>query len=205
MLRALRKIFEWQRNSSTEDGHYCERFTLMLTTHLEERVYQARALDEMKAIAAENIERHEPYSEAFSSKFGHADPYALTGSDFPTFFSVTFPKVVAPIARQYGWFGEHRKIYIYARNTRGGDPYFMMSSVVNYEKLPSGDDSFTRLWSDPNEIDQEYVREMCNIVTYKPVDVIQQLQLNSTTMTAVVQDLQDIVSYRNAFVAVNMQ
>lgn len=205
MLKAIERIFDWQQNSQGEDEHRCEKFTLMLTTHLEEDAYLPAAVNELKAAAADNIRRHPEFSEAFKTKFRHIDPYALTSSDFPTFFAVTLPKLIAPIAQRYGWFGQHRKIYTYVRLTRVGAPYYMMSSVVNYERVSSDSSRLPRFWDAvPEAIEQEYVKEMCNILAYKPVDVVQHLDSYPHKKASVVEDLKSIVDYREAFLAANM-
>src|ERR1044072_4057566 len=118
MLRAVERIFDLQRNRHQVDSHQCERFSLMLTTHLEEEFYRPEALNELKHVSLENLQRHEEYATEFNDKFGINDPYALTHAAFPAFFSITLPKVIAPIARRYGWFGNHRKIYTYSRALR---------------------------------------------------------------------------------------
>jgi|GEM_PF-6223238 len=207
MLRAVKKIFEWQEQSlSGEDNHRCERFTLMLTTHLEEGFLKAEAVGEMEEIVRDNIANHREFSEAFNAKFGHTDPGALRVADFPTFFSVTLPKLIAPLAREHGWFGEHRRIYTYTRSTHAEGPdYHMMSSVINYQKLPPELDRLPRLFDDlPNEFVNRYVREMCNILTYKPVNVVAELALPDI-LPIVTNDLQGIVDFRELFLTANMQ
>jgi len=207
MLRAVKKIFEWQQHSlSVEDNHRCERFTLMLTSHLEEGFLKEGALGEMEEIVQDNITNHEEFSEAFNAKFGHTNPGALRVADFPTFFAVTLPKLIAPLAREHGWFGEHRRIYTYARSTHAErPPYYMMSSIVNYERLPAEADRLPRLWDNlADEFVTRYVREMCDVLTYKPVDVIAQLELPGIRPN-VTQDLQSIVNFRESFLTANMQ
>jgi hypothetical protein len=59
-----------------------------------------------------------------------------------------------------------------------------------------------RLWDAlPEVLEQDYVKEMCNILTYKPMDVVGHLDANPNKKATVIEDLQSIVDYREAFLA----
>jgi hypothetical protein len=199
MLQAIEKIFGWQGNHHPEDDHVCTEFTLMLTTHLDQTVYNSGAVDNMKQIALSNIESYPAFSAAFNSKFGHVDPFSLRESDFPRFFSITLPKLISEIARAHGWFGHRHRIYIYARPSRV-NPYSMMSSVCRYERIIPTTDTLPALFQPlPDPIIRKYVDEMCAVATNQPIDIDQWIIEDAVYANAVKADLESIVQFRQAF------
>lgn len=204
MLQAIEKIFGLQGNRHPEDEHLCTAFTLMLTTHLDETMYNSGAVDNLKQIARLNIESYPAFSVAFNSKFGHVDPFSLSHSDFPRFFSITMPKLISEIARRHGWFGHRHRIYIYARPARLA-PYSMMSSVCRYERIkPTTDVLPTLFQPPPDPIIRRYVDEMVAVAANQPIDINQWIDEDAGYANAVKADLESIVQFRQAFLMQNI-
>ncbi len=134
MMNTIEKTFEMQKRSSTVDGHQIDGFTLFLTVYISKDDFHEDVVEQLRETAQANL-AHDELKEAFEDRFDHGDSDQLMEEDFPTFFSIILPKVIAGLAKNHGWFGRHKKIYLYAREN-DKQKYHMMSSVVHYEKLP---------------------------------------------------------------------
>ena len=198
MLEAVDRIFKWQReNQSREDAHTSEGFTLIITTHVEADACNPDVLTQLVNIAQSNIDDYPEFGQKLDRKYGYSSPTLLKDNNFPVFFSIIFPKVIAHVARKHDWFGKHRKIYLYTRPSH--PQYHMMCSVVHYERMPTVPHQLPgvsrQLW--PNGYENRYLNEICNIVTYRPVDVNQKFATDARLATDVVADLRSIITYRD--------
>lgn len=200
MLRVIENLFAWQNVESAVDSHTCSAFTLMLTAHVALKDFKPESVEDMHKIAAENIEDHEPFREAFLEKFGSDDPKVVAKTNFAPYFSTVFPKIVAPVARKHGWFGEHRYIFIYTSEDREvrDKGYHMMSSVIRYNKLPEPP-GFPRSKAWPQGFEDRYVTELCNILRHKPVDVNALFAREANVIGEVRNHLFGVVTFREDF------
>jgi len=197
MLQTIGKIFEWQRQRATVDEHECEAFTLFLTVYVHKDHMNASVLKDLAKTAKANM-THQEIATAFTDKFQHDDPERLMNEDFPVFFAIILPKLVAKMARPQGWFGTHRKIYIYDRPELGD--YHMMTSVVCYERLdhnllfpgPSGDEAYL----------EQYVPEIASLFKHKPCNVNEHLTRGGEPLRSmIVDELEQIIAYRGEVLA----
>ena len=94
------------------------------------------ALKEVLKSGRANL-HHQLLADAFTYRYPHGDPDQLMNENFPVFFSIILPKIIANIAFAHGWIGNHRKIYLYNRPEVG--EYHMMTSVVSYKAFDDSD------------------------------------------------------------------
>ena len=198
MLQSMRKMFEWQ-NKEAKDGHKCDTFTLIVTTHIEETRYNQNAISEMVEAASTNIANHAEFKKAFQHRHNHVDPQRFRQDNFRDFFCVIFPKVIAPFAKECGWFGSHSEIYVYTDQNRAN--YHMMSYAVTYERIQKDTSHFPRLLDiKPDEVER-YVAEVSRILTTQPTDVNLILANNLQKRHEIQQDLESVTNYRKDFLA----
>jgi hypothetical protein len=171
---------------------------LFLTVYVHKEDIHADVLQQLTSTAHFNMRTHQELASAFTEKYPHGNPDTLMNDNFPAFFSIMLPKVLANLARTYGWFGEHRKIYTYNRPDVGD--YYMMTSVVCYDRIekakhlpgPAGDPAFLK----------RYIPEIASIFRFKPVNVNQVfLSGGATLRNSIASDLKSIVDFREAVLA----
>lgn len=198
MFETIEKVFEWQNRPCPIDDLKCEGFTLFLTIYVHKDDIKKEVCDEFITTALDNL-THDPLRAAFNAKYPHGDPDQLMKENFPVFFSIILPKIVANLAKQHGWFGKHRHIYLYSRRNDRKD-YHMMTSVVHYDPLilksnlpgPAQNMAFLKL----------YIPEIESVFRYKPSNVDEQLVVGGNTLTREIQkDLESIVSFRESVIA----
>ncbi|WP_165226413.1 hypothetical protein [Aquisphaera insulae] len=199
ILKTFERIFEWQNRASDHDGHECEGFSLFLTAYVHKENINKTALGDLIRSARSNL-RHEVLSAAFTERYPHGDPGQLMEDNFPVFFSIILPKIIANIALKHRWIGTHRKIYLYHRTELGNRPelgdYHMMTSVVCYKRFDESDclpgeahhDRFLRY----------YLPEIASIFRFKPLDVGDHLDMRGNELVRIIsKDLAEVVSFRN--------
>src|SRR2546429_678351 len=101
--------------------------------------------------------------------FGGSSRAKLSIRSFSIYFLSTSSTLTSTAIcfRPRGWFGKHRKIYVYSRPDIGD--YHMMTSVVCYERLeeglylpgPASDSAFNEL----------YLPEIASVFRFKPTNV----------------------------------
>jgi hypothetical protein len=198
ILRTFERIFEWQSLFSGPDGHACEGFSLFLTAYVHKENINKTALGDLIRSAKANL-KHQELAAAFTARYPHGDPSQLMEENFPVFFSIILPKIVASIALKHGWIGSHRKIYLYTRSDPGNRPelgnYHMMTSIVCYRRFDDSDclpgeghlDHFLKY----------YVPEIKGIFLHKPLDVDECLSKGGKELeTTISKDLAEIVKFR---------
>jgi len=198
LLQSIKRIFEWQTRRSSLDDHKCEGFTVFLTAYVNRADLNVQAVENLALTVRSNLQRFPELAQAFESRFLHRDPELLIEQDFPVFFSIILPKIVANIAIEHGWIGRHRKIYIYSRPEFG--TYYMMTSIVCYEKIdfrgclpgPPRDRKFERY----------YVPEMTSVFSHKPLNVNDAIVRGGDNLRLQLSaDLTGIVAFRDNLIA----
>lgn len=192
LLQSIEKIFEWQNSNSINDDHTCEGFTIFLTIYIQRDFMNQKALQQLIRTANGNL-IYPQLQEAFSRRYPHGDPVRLMEENFPVFFSIMLPKVIAKMARKHGWAGAHRKIYLYNRPEVGD--YHMMTSIVCYE--PFRDLECLPGQSDEDRFLEYYLPEIASVFQHKPADVNARLSSGGAIlMRKISADLSSIIDFR---------
>jgi hypothetical protein len=198
MMDTIEKTFEMQKRTSTVDGHQVDGFTLFLTVYISKDDFHEGVIEQLRDTAQENL-AHNELKKAFEERFYHGDPDQLMGEDFPTFFSIILPKVIAGVAKNHGWFGKHKKIYLYGREN-DKQKYHMMSSVVHYEKL-----SYKQTLPGPKRESQYrniYIPEIVSIFQTMPEDVDATIEEGGEAVSKPIADhLAQTVAFRQQRIA----
>lgn len=197
MFETIEKVFEMQKRPSPVDDHSVDGFTLFLTIHVCKEDFNAHVVDQLRDTANDNFTQHPTLKSTFSGRFAHEDADRLMAEDFPTFFSIIWPKVVAGLAKDHGWFGRHKNIYLYGREHH--KKYHMMSSVAHYERLPQ------KLNLPGPKRDREYHKlylpEITSIFHSMPLDVDLRIQNDPATSDLVAAHLAKTIAFRQKRIA----
>lgn len=118
-LFTLRWIFRLQRGQS---------FLLLLTTKPDPAA-QARLI----ANITQNLANEPTFRAAYEERFGNNDPTECL-RDYTVFTQIVFPKVVARMARDYGYRSRERFACRYQRNDEGAT-YDMICHSFEFEQL----------------------------------------------------------------------
>jgi hypothetical protein len=196
MLKAVRRILEWQRNADPDEQFECDEFTLLLTSYIDKDAVNKEALDELVARMKDNLARYGQFREAYESKWPATAPSELAESNFPTFFSLALPKVLIRDAIERGWKADYRGILLYERVRQcTKERYWMMSSVTHFARLTNTHTSQTLRVATFETYADLYASETSEIVRLAPVAVNKELADGQTT-ARVKDHLAKVITFR---------
>lgn len=197
MFETIEKVFEMQKRKSSVDEHTIDGFTLFLTVYVSKEDFNDQVIGQLIDTANDNM-AHKELKAAFEGRYPHGDPGQLVEDDFPTFFSIILPKVVAELASNHGWFGSHKQIYLYGRQGKKG--YHMMNSVVSYERLPD----YNHLPGPKRKKHflSKYIPEVAEIFRSMPIDVDARLKAGGQPlMEKISEHLAETIAFRDKRIA----
>jgi len=198
-LKAMRQIFEWQKRLDAQDGHSCEAFTFLLTTHVDPSELNQDAVDQLLDRVDDNVERYERYLDELRGIYGLDTARELAEQDFSIFYAVALPKIITEDAFRRGWDVEYRKIYLYTRPyAETGELYGMMASVALFKRWsPELEEELHHEggpW--PERIRNRYVEEIVEVLHYGPHNLDEDID-DAQQYAEVEADLQQVVTFRD--------
>jgi hypothetical protein len=137
VIRAIRKLFEWQRRPLHQKRHPEERlsaFSFMFTTQVgPEQLADDHRAALVNALNA-NLAQFADLPGMLEQRCGTQEPQKLLEQDFERFFKLAVPKAIASIAWDEDWYvdPDHGvKIYEFQRPAARGD-YKMLHLVMDF-------------------------------------------------------------------------
>jgi len=127
VVRAFRKVFEWQRLAGCRsDGseYRVEEFTLMFTTRLGPYV-------------ADNIAQDQLLAETYARQSGNRSPSDFLATDFEAFFKLAVPKTIVSLLWEEDWevvLESGVRVFEFQRQTQS-DPYRMLHFVMAVRRI----------------------------------------------------------------------
>lgn len=155
LLESILRIFQWQTESKLPNGKRCERFTLLLTSHVDPQITDQEAVRQLTQRIEDNIQMVAGFREALYERHGAVSGQELASQNFPAFFCVSVAKYIISIALQrFGWQVDYGPVYLYNRENlhKTGTKYQMMHSVAVFERMKPYsrrlDDPIVRLYGE---------------------------------------------------------
>lgn len=136
MIRALRKLFEWQRKplpTGRAQRELLDGFSLMFTTQIGPPNLTDEYLNMLRDRLTENLARDADLVPLFRTRTGVDDVRLLQETQFEMFFKLGVPKVLASILKEEDWYVDTTqgiKTYEFERPRQGG-PYRMLHFVMD--------------------------------------------------------------------------
>lgn len=199
MLKAMRQIFEWQARLDTQDGHPCEAFTFILTTHVDPSELNRDAVNQLFHRVNDNAELYVQYSDELRATYGVGTAEELAEENFSTFYAVALPKIIIEGALERGWDVQYRNIHLYTRPyAETGELYRMMASIALVKRLPPELEAELHPeqgpW--PERTRNRYIQEIVEVLHYGPHDLDVDID-DPQQYTQVEADLQEVVRFRD--------
>lgn len=199
MLRAMRQMFDWQNRPDAQDGHACEAFTLLLTTHIDASELNQAAVSQLLQRMNDNVERYVDYSTELQATYRVGTAEELAERDFSIFYALALPKIVIEDALKTGWDVEYRGILLYTRlYEETGEPYRMMASVALVKRRPPEleEELHPEGGPWPERIRDRYVQEIVEIVHYGAYHLDADIG-DPQQFAEVERDLKKVVEFRD--------
>jgi len=134
VVNALRKVFEWQRLPLPQlNDAPLEGFTLMFTTQIGPPNISDEYVNMLREYLVHNLEADSSLGELLQTKTGVTDVDALKSNQFPTFFKLGVPKLLASILLEEDWFVDSTigvRTYEFVRESASG-PYTILHFVMD--------------------------------------------------------------------------
>jgi hypothetical protein len=106
VINVFRKIMQWQRRVLVVKGRAqsLNAFSLMFTTQIGPPNLTAEYLDMLARRLKDNLERDETLRMSLAEGTGVDDVDRLRETDFPSFFKVAVPKIIASLLMEQDWY-----------------------------------------------------------------------------------------------------
>jgi len=137
VIRAVRKLFEWQRRPLHQKGYTEERlrgFSFMFTTQVgPDQLADDHRAALVNALNA-NLAQFADLPDKLLERWGTGQPQQLLEQDFEKFFKLAVPKVIASIAWDEDWYVDPNhgvKVYEFRRDAARG-AYKMLHLVMEF-------------------------------------------------------------------------
>jgi hypothetical protein len=137
VMRALRRVCEWQRNPlATKHGpEYLDGFTLLFTT----RIGPAELHNDYAAMLLQRLELNVHADDQLTALLNARNGLTvaqLQGEDFDAFFELSVPKVIVAILMEEDWYVEPQPGILAFRFTRNtdGDPYTIVHFAMDVRR-----------------------------------------------------------------------
>jgi hypothetical protein len=146
VVRAMRRIFEWQRQPLTFTKNQRETlngFTLMFTTQIGPPVMHPDYLGMLRDYLRTNIKSEPRLLDILEQRSGFRDLGRLEAENFDLFFKLAVPKVIARILLAEDWYIDPDygvSIFQFERSSKTG-PYTLLHMVMDVKRqAPSFDE-----------------------------------------------------------------
>jgi len=146
VVRAMRRIFEWQRQPlmlTKKQRETLSGFTLMFTTQIGPPAMHPDYLDMLRDYLRTNITSEPRLLDILEQRSGFRDLGRLEAENFDLFFKLSVPKVIARILLEEDWYIDPEygvNIFQFERPSRTG-PYVLLHMVMDVKRqVPSRDD-----------------------------------------------------------------
>ena len=136
MIRALRKVFEWQRRFLTTPQRNNEPltgFSLMFTTQIGPPNLTDQYLNMLNQRLTDNVGQFPDLIDALRNRTGVGDINRLQATQFEMFFKLGVPKVLTAILKEEDWYVDSTqgiRTYEFERPWRDGT-YKMLHFVID--------------------------------------------------------------------------
>jgi len=183
MIRALRKVFEWQRRPlmlKRGRSEWLKGFSLMFTTQIGPPNLTPQYLEMLRNTLTANFDRDGQLAQSLRGRAGTDDIAILQEMQFELFFKLGVPKVLASILKDEDWYVDSEqgiKTYEFERPWKDGS-YRMLHFVMDVvRQQPPYDQRAQRTPTDGAETAyQEVVRGLVStpevFVTLETIDQV---------------------------------
>jgi hypothetical protein len=186
VIKAFRKVMQWQRRGFVVRGreYALDAFSLMFTTQIGPPNLSATYLDMLARRVRANLEHDEALRTILAEATGVADVDRLRTADFPAFFKVAVPKIIASLLMEEDWYIEAAPeiaILEFERPSTSG-PYKMLHVVMDVRRhSPSLDH---RAPGDVSSVAQESHRQVVRRIFSMPELVVSEETINRSRLEA---------------------
>jgi len=196
LLRSLLQVLTWQTASAFSiSGRPCKQFTLFLTSHIDRDITDRDAVQQLINRMSENIDTLAGFRSAFGNRYGHFQAERLADDNFPEFFCLALPKfLIHSVLFDMGWDVTYSPIYLYNRGDiyHANRQYQIMHSVSVYTRMSD----FGRRLDEPGI--GQYARTVDRVIN-EGVTWVDEIVQRPAVQRALMQDLRDIVEFRDRF------
>lgn len=140
LVRALRKVFEWQQRPLVTPGRgdeYLDGFGLMFTTKLGPRGLSPEFLDMLRASLEQNLAADADLRPRLARRVGIEQIGTMLERDFEAFFKLSVPKIIAQLLMETDWYVDPHQgiaVYEFERTPEGVEPYKMLHVVMDVRR-----------------------------------------------------------------------
>lgn len=140
VIRAFRKVFEWQRLAGRRsDGleYRVDEFALMFTTRLGPSNLEGDYLEMLRRYVDDNIAEDKSLAETYAQQSGNRIPSEFLASDFEGFFKLAVPKTIVSLLWEEDWEVDLHsgiRVFQFERQTEA-DPYRMLHFVMGVRRI----------------------------------------------------------------------
>jgi hypothetical protein len=140
VIRAFRKIFEWQRlpGRRPDDSEYrVDEFTLMFTTRIGPPNLDNDYLNMLRKYVEDNLQRDPALNDPYTKQSGNRNPSEFLAADFESFFKLAAPKTIISLLWEEDWeidvaFGV--KVFEFERQT-ASEPYRILHFIMTVRRI----------------------------------------------------------------------
>jgi len=138
LLRAMRKIFQWQQQHLIHNNQKgpIDGFSLMFTTQIGPPDIASDYLDMLEKSLRDNLQNDLDLEPLLNGRAGTNDVAMLRGQQFELFFKLAMPKAIAGILLENDWYiepGAGILIFQFQRSSVDG-PYQMLHLVMDVKR-----------------------------------------------------------------------
>ena len=159
LMESIVQILKWQAESRFFiNNSECNRFTLFLTSHIDSRLTNQAAIEQLEDQVVENINENVDFQSAFVNRYGHNQVRKLVSENFAEFFCFALPKfMIYRALEDYGWQVTCGPTYLYNRDDKWVEnkQYQIMHTVSVCERISS-------FRKDPD--DRQYIQAVTQLV-----------------------------------------
>ena len=193
LVNAMRKLFEWQRNTLIRGKQRIsvDSFTLLFTTQIGPRNLSNDYRLMLRNCVLDNLQRSPELVNILRARSGTSDVVELERAHFETFFKISMPKIVASILHEEDWYIDDDvgvRLFEFERESERG-PYRILHLAMDVkrkepprERRAPGEESQLAVTAYRN-VTQRIFAQPETLVTMESVDVAT-LQENLTQIKA---------------------
>ncbi len=140
LVRALRKVFEWQQKPLVipdRPDEYLDGFGLMFTTRLGPHELSGEFLNMLRESLEQNLAGDAELQPRLVARTGVGHIGTLLDQDFEAFFKLSAPKIILQLLMATDWYVDPAHgiaIYEFQRTPEGVEPYKMLHVVMDVKR-----------------------------------------------------------------------
>jgi hypothetical protein len=136
LINALQKIFQWQRKPFIGNNRAIEGFSLMFTTRIGPHNLGEEYLQMLRTCVTTNVQDSPALATILEARTGTVEVGVIETNDFPVFFKLSVPKLIATMLGEEDWYVEEESgitIFEFERPTYDGS-YRMLHLIMDVRR-----------------------------------------------------------------------